>query len=945
MNRVNPAAGLRVGSELSVEHARLLEPVCDAFEAAWRKSERPDIATAVNALPDIMRPLALKELIGLEIFYRRKAGESLVANEYAERFPNLETSWLAAVIRGDATHKTDVTPAGEDVGTIIGGRYKLRQELGQGGMGTVYMAEQTQPVKRMVAVKLVKAGMDTKLVLARFEAERQALAMMDHPNIARVLDAGTTESGRPYFVMELVRGVPLNQFCDDRQLSVAERLQVFQQVCQGIEHAHQKGIIHRDLKPTNILVESHDGKPVPKIIDFGLAKAMNAMTLTDRSLFTQFGSVLGTPQYMAPEQAELNALNVDARADIYALGVILYELLTGTTPLEKKRLASAVWDEIRRFIKEEEPQTPSARLSTAEGQASIAAQRHTEPAKLGRFLRGDLDWIVMKALAKERERRYKSASEFAVDVGRFLSDEPVSAGPPSIRYKARKYLRRNKRPVTVALVVSLALVAALIGTTWAVIAERRRSDEEGRHVEAMRQDKIRAALEKGILAVLSADLTIAEEAVAEAQAVGASEEQLQLLRGLLEFSRGKTEEATKLLENAARALPENVCVRGMLAFIYGYDGDAAKFEQMLQELNHLIAKTPEDFLFKGLGEATLDAERGLKTLDLAFRQRETPVVRLVRAEARASYLQQYGATPESVREAMEEASLARRELKGNPAALRTSLRTHLIAIGVLKDAGLANEQMQATKQAQLDADALKPRRGIPEMASIRYFFVREIDGDSAALEESRVSFKWSPQPPPIVAYNHAQALYLNRQFPEAAKVMSEIRDPIPVDWVRIFATIELPNGKQKAEKSCEEMLNKEMTGWDAYNRILMLYFIGHKDAEGIARRLLNDAKFPPLRQEQFKNAVRFLAGECSKDQLLLSDMNHADKCNAHLSIGLKCLAQGDREAAKAHFVLSRATRVIDFVPYDMSCLLLSRMNDRDNDKWPQWLPPSNRVDP
>src|SRR5262245_6218318 len=255
---------------------------------------------------------------------------------------------------------------------------------------------------------------------------------MDHPHITKVFDAGTTADGRPYFVMELVRGVPLTRFCDERHLSVADRLRVFQQVCGAVQHAHQKGIIHRDLKPTNVLVESHDGKPVPKVIDFGLAKAVGAVALTDRSLFTHFGAVLGTPLYMAPEQAEFGSLNVDTRADVYALGVILYELLTGTTPIERGRLAKAAWDEIRRVIKEEEPPTPSARLSTSDGRASVAALRQTEPARLGRFLRGDLDCVVMKALAKERDRRYESAGAFAADVERFLNHDPVAAGPPTV---------------------------------------------------------------------------------------------------------------------------------------------------------------------------------------------------------------------------------------------------------------------------------------------------------------------------------------------------------------------------------------------------------------------------------------------------------------------------------------------------------------------------------
>ena len=314
------------------------------------------------------------------------------------------------------------------VDTVIAGRYKLRQEIGEGGMGTVYFAEQTQPVRRQVALKLIKAGMDSKTVLARFETERQALALMDHPNIARVLDAGTTEHGRPFFVMELVKGIPLTNYCDQHRLELAERLALFRQICSAVQHAHQKGIIHRDLKPTNILVESHDGQPVPKVIDFGLAKATSGMRLSEHSLFTAFGTVAGTPLYMAPEQAAFNALDVDTRADIYALGVILYELLTGSTPIQRDTLKRAALDEMLRLIREVEPPTPSSRISTSEALPSIAASRHVQPMQLSRLVRGDLDWIVMKALAKERNRRYDSAIGLANDIERFANHEPVERG-------------------------------------------------------------------------------------------------------------------------------------------------------------------------------------------------------------------------------------------------------------------------------------------------------------------------------------------------------------------------------------------------------------------------------------------------------------------------------------------------------------------------------------
>jgi eukaryotic-like serine/threonine-protein kinase len=372
---------------------------------------------------------------------------------------------------------TPSLPDVEPVGAIVAGRYKLLEAIGEGGMGTVWMAEQREPVKRLVALKLIKPGMDSRAVLARFEAERQALAMMDHPSIARILDGGTTRDepggvgpGRPYFVMELVKGRPLTEYCDARRMSIKDRLDLFVQICSAVQHAHQKGIIHRDLKPSNVLVTEHDGRPVPKVIDFGLAKALDAVgALTDRTLYTAFGTVVGTPLYMAPEQVGLNALDVDTRSDIYALGVILYELLTGTTPLEKQRLKQADWEEVHRAIREEEAPRPSVRLSSSDTLPSLAASRQTEPLKLARLVRGDLDWIVMKALEKDRGRRYQTAIGFARDIQRYLADEPVEACPPSAGYRLHKFARKNRRVLATAGAFVLLLAAAALASTWQAI--------------------------------------------------------------------------------------------------------------------------------------------------------------------------------------------------------------------------------------------------------------------------------------------------------------------------------------------------------------------------------------------------------------------------------------------------------------------------------------------
>ncbi|HLJ95812.1 MAG TPA: serine/threonine-protein kinase, partial [Gemmataceae bacterium] len=363
------------------------------------------------------------------------------------------------------------TPAADDPGDRIG-PYHLLELIGQGGMGEVWAAQQTEPVRRQVAVKLIKTGLDSRNVLARFEVERQALALMDHPNIARVLDAGTADSGRPYFVMEMVRGVPITKFCDERRLSPHERLELFVPVCQAIQHAHQKGIIHRDLKPSNVLVALSDGRPVPKVIDFGVAKATGPH-LTEEAPLTAYGVVVGTAEYMSPEQASLDQVDVDTRSDVYALGVLLYELLTGFTPIDRKSLGKAAILEVLRMVREVEPPRPSTKLSSSDALPSVAANRGVEPARLTRLMRGELDWIVMKALEKDRSRRYDTANGLARDIQRFLADEVIEARPPSAGYRVRKFVRRNRGQVLAAGLVLLALIAGFAGTAAGLVEARR----------------------------------------------------------------------------------------------------------------------------------------------------------------------------------------------------------------------------------------------------------------------------------------------------------------------------------------------------------------------------------------------------------------------------------------------------------------------------------------
>jgi serine/threonine protein kinase/Tfp pilus assembly protein PilF len=373
----------------------------------------------------------------------------------------------------------------EQPGTQIG-PYKLIQQIGEGGFGVVFLAQQERPLRRTVAVKILKPGMDTRQIVARFQAERQTLALMEHPNIARVLDGGETSTGRPYFVMEFVKGMPITHYCDEQHLTPRQRLELFIPVCQALQHAHQKGIIHRDLKPSNVLVALYDGQPVPKVIDFGVAKAAG-QSLTDKTLVTGFGAIVGTLEYMSPEQAEINQLDIDTRSDIYALGVLLYELLAGSPPFSRKALTQAGVLEMLRMIREQEPSTPSNKLSTADGLPMLAANRGTEPAKLTKLVGGELDWIVMKALEKDRNRRYETANAFALDVQRYLADEPVQACPPSARYRLRKFARRNKGGLAVAALVLFFLVLLGSGGGWVL------RDRSAREAEAARQQEARQA--------------------------------------------------------------------------------------------------------------------------------------------------------------------------------------------------------------------------------------------------------------------------------------------------------------------------------------------------------------------------------------------------------------------------------------------------------------------
>jgi len=491
-------------------------------------------------------------------------------------------------------------PATEGPGTVMG-RYKLLEKIGEGGMAVVYMAEQQEPIQRKVALKLIKLGMSSDQVIARFEAERQALAMMDHPNIAKVLDAGTTDCARPYFVMELVKGVSITKFCDTNRLNTQERLNLFAAVCQAVHHAHHKGIIHRDIKPTNVMVTLHDGRPVPKVIDFGIAKAMH-QRLTEKTLFTHYAQIIGTPEYMSPEQAEMSDLDVDTRTDIYSLGVLLYELLTGRPPFERDYLRSKGYAEIQRIIREEEPTKPSTRISTlGEALIDIAALRGTSPDALRKVLRTDLDWIVMKALEKERTRRYDSALELTADIERHLKNEPVLAGPPSVWYSSKKFLQRHRVLALTGVAVLMALILGF-AVSRSLFQIRARVDRQFSTVQ-------RLCAEGRYQAALKELETIHQYRSRDAQ--------VHLLYAQVLYNVGHTGEAEKELHELIDGDPQIAGAAYYLLARITLGADAARAEEYRKKAEALLPHTADGHTHRALAAATPD--EALTWLDRALR--------------------------------------------------------------------------------------------------------------------------------------------------------------------------------------------------------------------------------------------------------------------------------------------------------------------------------------
>ena len=552
-------------SNLPTEIRRRINQIANAFEDGWSMPSIPIIKTSLDSIEEEYRRDLLMALIEVDVELRGRAGHTVSIHDYQD-FEEIDAEFLQIVIdesdqavlgqtTARATSKKEPVLPND---TVPG--CKLLQLIGVGGMGAVWMADQIEPIRRRVAVKLVRDDKDTKETITRFEAERQALAMMDHQNICKVLDAGTTEKGKPYFVMELVKGVPINQYCDNNKLSVNARLKLFSAVCNALQHAHQKGIIHRDLKPSNILVTMYDGNPVPKVIDFGLAKALDHTSrLTDKTMFTEFGKIVGTLQYMSPEQADTNQLDIDTRTDIYSLGVMLYELLTGSTPLDQQTLGQKALLKVLELIKESDPPRPSMRLSSAgESLSGISDQRKIAPTKLQQILRGELDWVVMKALEKDRTRRYATAQSFGEDIERYLQNEPVLARPPSTVYKIRKFVSKNRGMVASVAAMLVLLIGGLAGTSYGLALAKE---------ENTRANQLNETLQGNF----------DETRTLAFQLVNRAEQDLASNSKLAELRKWMTETAVKVFENVHEQRPNDPNVLSDLGQLYKFSANLSKF--------------------------------------------------------------------------------------------------------------------------------------------------------------------------------------------------------------------------------------------------------------------------------------------------------------------------------------------------------------------------------
>lgn len=839
----------------------------------------------------------------------------------------------------------DQSPISESPGTQIG-RYRLLQVIGEGGFGVVYEAEQQTPVQRKVALRIIKPGMDTRAVVARFEAERQALALMDHPNIARVFDGGATESGRPYFVMELVRGVPITAYCDANHLSTHDRLRLFVTVCQAVQHAHQKGIIHRDLKPSNIMITLHDSQPVVKVIDFGVAKATH-QRLTERTLFTAYGQMVGTPQYMSPEQAEMSGLDVDTRSDVYSLGVLLYELLTGTTPLAGERLRTAGYAEMQRIIRDEEPLKPSTRLNTAGEQlTSIAKHRGVSPEQLRRLVCGDLDWIVMKSLEKDRTHRYDTVAGLAEDVWRFLNDQPVEARAPSRSYRVSKFIRRNRKLLGVVTAIVATLIAGIIGTTsgWLTALGNQQQVERILSELRTRESELRARLtelqveltDRALDAAISGDLEQANAAIERARVAETDPGLLATLSGLALFYDGQSDKAIRFLEDAVLANPGNSSAWSVLFWAYSHVGRYGSQSRAVEHMALNASTTQPDcdrlLNAQGMLYSTYPKRQIIQRLsDLIRRHGRWGAAYAIRAEA-WSELGIETKCLEDFERAVDDVEAAESMLPDNLLVLAVGLGTYIHAIQLRES--LEGEPGDAA-QWRARADELSSKLGKwPEYVEGRTlratYYCFNGQYDLARQEEEYLLNRGVGG-----LIGQGLRLYEQHRLGEVANLPNDLANNA-MERVFLDMLVAVESEGKEAALTVFRSLDLNTIAYEERTIVVeLLFLLGDlKYATEMSRQLVKSGH-PTSVWAWWVYRMNYLAGnEPEQDFLERAGPFSKTKCVAHYAIAMNALCHGERKKAKEHFTIASQMGKPGWWCYRCSKAFLAQMDDP---AWPKWI--------
>jgi tetratricopeptide (TPR) repeat protein len=870
---------------------------CDRFEAAWKAGHRPNIEEQLAAVPAPERPALLRELILLEVDYRRLAGEDPRADEFLARFPDLDRAWIEDVLAAPAPVLPPLAapptlPGGETENALVGrriGPYLIQQCVGSGGMGSVYRALRDDDYRQQVAVKVIRPGLDSDEILRRFRTERQVLAELQHAHIARLLDGGTTGDGRPYFVMEYIDGEPMDRYCDRHQLDTRERLRLLLTVCAAVQHAHQRGVLHRDLKPGNVLVTA-DGTPM--VTDFGLAKRLEGQAgPSPAAEQTPSGAILGTPSYMAPEQAGGKA---GPAADVYALGAILYELLTNQPPFQAA--------------------TPVDTL------LAVLSAEPVPPRRLQPKVARDLETICLKCLHKEPERRYASVAALADDLRRFLEGEAIQARPVG---RIERLWRWCRRKPALAAAAACALLAVLIAGFFAYQAHRTEKE--------LRASQRQHAEEKALLAAMKGDADEADKAIDEAESLGASAGQMQLLRGQVAFYRGDLEVARDYLEQAVKQMPQSVAAQAMLALVYHHGGQISHFLQAFVEIDQLTPHSAEDFLFKGQVESTTRPERALQTLDEAIGRRDSIIGRAVRLEARANYAL-VSDNLDVAAGALDDAQVAKSMLPGNPVVLARSVEAHLIAAGVFSVKGKHERSKAAVEQAGRDAQALAPFASMPQAADARFYYFDYVDDEDAALAASKQG----------TGVRHAVMLYRRGDSRKALQAADQIRAKglgIMAQFERSMILAEL-YGRPRALADLQHTAAGGNSLGGRLGAPLILLFLGQTSEAVQAGLKSRPDELPPWERGWFEKYLKYLGGRLEASALLEAAGSCRPKQSAaHLAIGLRCLAEGDRAGARDHFQKCADARVFNSWEYPWVRAFLKRLEE--DRTWPPWIPLKN----